>query len=539
MTVMAGRAAVAQPEVPAVVVDEGVPGGGPDFYLVPFEVPVGTVEIEVRHQSLGDGDILDFGVEDPDGFRGWGGGNTEPAVVGVGAASRSYLPGPMPTGTWNVVVGKAKVVSSAPRSHIEVFIRQTPTLPDATERAPFVAATLSNEARFYAGDLHVHSADSGDARPPLQEIVDFARAKGLDFIVVTDHNTTSQLARLTPVQADNDDVLLVPGMEFTTYAGHMNAFGVSGYVDHKLGLTTTIDDAVTAFSAQGALVSINHPNLDLGDVCIGCAWTHPIPDGVDAVEIATGGTDQSGFIFGQGARDFWDTLLDDGSHAAPVGGSDDHRAGVDLEAFGSPIGDPTTLIFAESLSLAALQAGLRDNRTVVKLQGPADPMVDFTTTPARAEHEGRTDTVFGAIGDTVQVSARVTSGAGTTVRFVQDGRPDSADATAIDGEDVTVTQDVVVPAEGAVRVRVEVLQGDVVRTVTGHVWVRATPEAVAGGCGCGGQPSAASPALVLWALLRVFVRGARRRSQRTPVRPGSPQVVTAITGRTTSPVGWR
>jgi len=521
MTVMAGRAAVAQePEAPAVVVDTDVAGDGPDFFLVPFEVPADTAEIEVRHQSLGDGDILDFGVEDPDGFRGWGGGNTEPAIIGVGAASRSYLPGPLPTGTWHVVVGRAKVVSAAPRSHIEVFIRQTPTLSDATDRAPLVAATLSDEPRFYAGDLHVHSADSGDARPGLQEIVEFARGKGLDFVVITDHNTTSHLERLTPAQANSPDVLLVPGMEFTTYAGHMNAFGVSASVDHKLGLSTTIDDAVTAFSAQGALVSINHPNLDLGDVCIGCAWTHPIPDGVDAVEIATGGTDQSGFIFGQGARDFWDTLLDDGSHAAPVGGSDDHRAGVDLEAFGSPIGDPTTLIFADGLSLAALQAGLRDNRTVVKLQGPADPMVDFTTTPAREAHEGRTDTVFGDVGDTVQVSARVTGGSGTAVRFVQDGRPDSADLIAIDGDDVTVTQEVVVPADGAVRVRVEVVQDDVVvRTVTGHVWVRARPDVIPAGCGCGSGPrSPPSPVLVLWAMLPVLARGRRRRQR----PPGSP-----------------
>jgi hypothetical protein len=41
-------------------------------------------------------DVLDFGVEDPQGFRGWGGGNVEPAVIGVQAASRSYLPGPLP-----------------------------------------------------------------------------------------------------------------------------------------------------------------------------------------------------------------------------------------------------------------------------------------------------------------------------------------------------------------------------------------------------------------------------------------------------------
>lgn len=42
----------------------------------------------------------------PDGFRGWGGGNTEDAVIGVDESSRSYLPGPITPGTSKVVIGK-------------------------------------------------------------------------------------------------------------------------------------------------------------------------------------------------------------------------------------------------------------------------------------------------------------------------------------------------------------------------------------------------------------------------------------------------
>jgi hypothetical protein len=179
VTALAGWSAPARAqagEVAAVVVDEAVPAGGPDFFLVPFDVPAGTAEIEVRHQSFGDGDILDFGVEDPDGFRGWGGGNTEPAIVGVGAASRSYLPGPMPAGTWHVVVGKAKVVSAAPRSHIEVFLRQSPTLQDATDRAPLQAPTLSTTARFY--DRASQEEIAADARRSLETMIRFTEAAG-------------------------------------------------------------------------------------------------------------------------------------------------------------------------------------------------------------------------------------------------------------------------------------------------------------------------------------------------------------------------
>ncbi len=513
--VIAGPAHAQGAAEDVVVITGEVPLDGPDFLLVPFEVAADTVEIEVRHERVaveggGDDDVLDFGVEDPAGFRGWGGGNTEPAVIGVSAASRSYLPGPLPAGTWHVVVGRARVGATPPRYRLEIVQRTTATLPPATDRAAYAPTTLPTDGpRFFAGDLHVHSEDSGDARPGLGEIAAFARGRGLDFVVVTDHNTTAQVERIGAAQPAIDDVLLVPGMEFTTYAGHMNAFGATAPVDHKLGLTTTIDDAIAALSAQGALVSINHPTLDLGDVCIGCAWGHAVFDDIDAVEIATGGYAQSGFIFGQGARDFWEDVLDAGHHAAPVGGSDDHGAGVDLPAFGSPIGDPTTLIFADTLSVAALQRGLRDNRTVVKLQGPDDPTITLDTTPARSEVAGRRDTVIARVGDTVTLTARVEGGAGQTLRFIRNGRT-LGEPIALDDDDVTATIDVVVAdADDGARFRTEVHIDGAPRTITGHVWV-AVAEVEGTGCSCDqGETGAALP--MLWVL-------ARRRRRATPVR---------------------
>src|SRR5688572_3583787 len=72
-----------------------VPGDASLFFVVPFEVPEGTLEIEVRHDDLSEANILDWGINDQAGaFRGWGGGNTEPAIVGIDSASRSYLTGP-------------------------------------------------------------------------------------------------------------------------------------------------------------------------------------------------------------------------------------------------------------------------------------------------------------------------------------------------------------------------------------------------------------------------------------------------------------
>ena len=77
---------------------------------MPITVPAGAVECDIAHTDGSDFVILDWGVWNADGsFRGWGGGNTEDAIIGVEQSSRSYLPGPLPAGTYTVVIGKAKL----------------------------------------------------------------------------------------------------------------------------------------------------------------------------------------------------------------------------------------------------------------------------------------------------------------------------------------------------------------------------------------------------------------------------------------------
>lgn len=456
----------------AVPVDDGV-----DYFGVEFEVPEGTAEIEVEH-AASEGDILDFGLLDPEGFRGWGGGNTEAAVVGTDAASRSYLPGALPAGTWRVLVGEARLESSAPSYAISVTLRPTATLvPD--ERAPWVDEAQGG-AGWYAGDLHVHSEDSGDAEPSLDEIASFAEGRGLDFVVITDHNTHAQVGRLAPAQARWPGFLFVPGVEFTTYAGHANAFGATDHVWHTLGWEGhDLAEATAAFADQGALFSINHPALDLGELCIGCAWENEIPPlgELHAVEIQTGAWSVTGELFGPEAVAFWESLLDQGHHLAAVGGSDDHRAGQGTGVFDSAIGSPTTMIRAESLSTEGLLQGIRDSRTVVKLEGPDAPMIELDTSPPR---EG--DTVRAA---EVRLSVRLTGADGMSWRWVHDGVAEAAEP--VEG-DPFLAERVVVPAGD--RWRVEVLDGDRPLSLSSYVWLEAEAEPPPDeDCGCGGAAS--------------------------------------------------
>ncbi|MBK7827741.1 CehA/McbA family metallohydrolase [Nannocystis sp.] len=451
-----------------IVLDGAVPDGGLDHFFVPFDVPPGTVEIEVQHDDLSDANILDWGLNDPAGFRGWGGGNSEPAVVGLAAASRSYVAGPIAAGEWRVVVGKAKLVETPASYALTVILRDAPSLAPQPERAPYQPfAGLGGGPRWYAGDFHVHSRESGDAKPPLAEIAALARSRGLDFVEISDHNTLTQLEFFAAAQAEQSELLFVPGSEFTTYAGHANAIGATAWVDHKIGQPgVTIAAAAAAYAAQGALFSINHPALDLGDVCIGCAWKHEIPAELAAVEVATGGLDKAGKYLTDDSIAFWDKLCGEGRHLAAIGGSDDHRAGKDLGAFDSPVGDPTTMIYADELSTPALLAGITAGRTVVKLQGPGDPMLELA-----ADVSPIGDTIT---ADAVTLQATVTGApAGSSVRFLRNGQ--GMPPIPIDDDPFVASVQATAPATGEDRWRAEVIVDGQPRTITSHLWLRDDP----------------------------------------------------------------
>jgi MYXO-CTERM domain-containing protein len=453
-----------------IVLDAEIPEGTPRYFAVPFSVPEGVREVEVRHDDRSEANILDWGLADPTRFRGWGGGNTEAAVVGVDAASRSYVPGVIPAGRWLLLIGLAKVTERPARYHAEIFLRTTPSLAPQTARRPYVAApALAVGPRWYAGDFHVHSRESGDAAPTLDEVATFARARGLDFVELSEHNTVSQLDLVGDAQARHPGLLFVPGSEVTTYAGHANAIGATRWVDFRVGSadpTVTIRDITDAVAAQGAVLAINHPALNLGDLCIGCAWSHTEPPGsVAAVEIQNGQYSVTGTLFFARSVRFWETYLARGEHVAPIGGSDDHRAGEDRGSLASPIGGPTTMVYATELSAPAIVAAVRAGRTVVKLQGPGDPMVDLRAGDA-------------LLGDTVRapratLRVTVTGATGATLSFVRNGAAE--DSVAVTSDPFTATRDVDAPAGTTDdRWRCELSVNGQPRVVTAHLWIAAT-----------------------------------------------------------------
>jgi hypothetical protein len=96
-----------------------------------------------------------------------------------------------------------------------------------------------------------------------------------------------------------------------------------------------------------------------------------------ASQVGIEGWEGLGSLYSPAAIDLWDQLHAQGfTNVAPIGGSDDHRGGVN-ETINSPVGNPTTLVLAANLSHSAIIEGVQLGRTVVKMYGPNDPMVVF------------------------------------------------------------------------------------------------------------------------------------------------------------------
>src|SRR5690606_32228458 len=369
-----------------------------------------------------------------------------------------------------------------------------------------------SEARWYKGDFHVHSTESGDARASFDMIRDLARARGLDFVNLSDHNTITQHALISAYQEGVDDLLFLRGSEVTTYGGHGTAVGNASYIEHHIGRDGhTVDALLQQVADDGALFLINHPVLDLGDACIGCAWTYddaPL-ELVAGMELHTGAYDYVP-VFGRLVIELWDDMLDRGYRITGTGGSDDHRATPEPEPSESHIGSPTTLVWAEELSEAAIMEGIRQGRVIVQLRGPDDPMVELTAVGADGEPGMIGDTVRGA---EVELEAVVTGGNGMTLQLWRNGEVD--ESVPVVGDEFRHTFSRETREEGD-RYRVHLAEAFGV-VITNHEWVEwAEPTGDGdGGCGCRAGGRGAGPAAALIALAALVGLGRRRPRRRS------------------------
>lgn len=103
-------------------------------------------------------------------------------------------------------------------------------------------------------DLHVHTDASPDGRSPLPALAAAAKARGLHALAITDHNLC------TPVPAEWDGILLIPGCEVSTRSGHITGLFLERPLDLDMsGPLPPPEAAVEAIHHAGGLAVLAHP----------------------------------------------------------------------------------------------------------------------------------------------------------------------------------------------------------------------------------------------------------------------------------------
>jgi len=433
-----------------------------EFPLLPFEVPPGITRLDVRyqvsHQLGGDkvgwqeGNVVDIGLFDPrgaefltaQGFRGWSGTTRQEFTITADEATPGYLAGPVQSGTWHVALGLYQVAPDGCDYRIVVTLegqesggkrQEAESKEQEVGGMTQMGVAMGHGPRWYRGDLHAHTWHS-DGSAPLADLVAAAHAQELDFVAVTEHNTLSHLpllpAHTTPA------LLLIPGVEISTYHGHANAWPIDWSADGFVEFRCRTDDQMAqvreAVRARGALFSVNHPKDG------GPPWAFGELFGPDCIEVWGG----PWFISNYQSLAVWDAQLRQGKRITAIGGSDKHQGPFTGELGWYEIGTPCTWVHADALTTPAIVAGLRAGHTFIS-EGPTGPWLELTAEDISGEQQARMgDELSLPSGAELRLRCRVRGGAGNVLRLVSAQEVHEA---AITEDDFTYERRVVVSGD--------------------------------------------------------------------------------------------
>lgn len=339
-----------------------------DYLDFSFEVPEGAGAVRLRlcyapDRVGGINNLITLGVFDPRGFRGNAHRHTphEEVCITAGYATAGFLPGPLPAGRWLAQLALQAVLPSDPPCRATLDITIDPAVPGGPVALPARLPAwepVSAQPGWYRGELHSHTIHS-DGERSFPELVADARDRGLDFLAVTDHNTLSALAETESTALDG--LLLIPGMELTTFLGHAVVLGLRRWIDWRTGYDGwTMEDAARAAHAAGALFIVAHPN-DIGSPrCTGCRWEYAgfNLDMADALEIWN-----SAWPGEEGANqktlEQWRAMQAGPGFLPATCGADYHNLGNWGE------GIPAVYVYASSLSVPAILESIRAGRLII------------------------------------------------------------------------------------------------------------------------------------------------------------------------------
>ena len=220
-------------------------------------------------------------------------------------------------------------------------------------------------------ELHTHTLHS-DGNFSVDEL----RARAKDFlydgIALTDHNTMSGLDELAGKAFFRvpEGIPVIPGIEWTTYYGHMLVIGADKYIDWRFVRADSIDDYTRAVKEAGGVIGIAHP-FEMGSpMCTGCHWDFKVNEwkNIDYIEVWSDEFPQKRYK-NELAFSWWTELLNKGHRIAASAGWDWHGNSND------PVLPAATWLGLENgvICTESVKEALASGRTIISA-GPF-PMV--------------------------------------------------------------------------------------------------------------------------------------------------------------------
>jgi hypothetical protein len=403
----------------------------PDWYYLPVEVPRGVDQIDVVYSydkptvpTGTRGNACDIGMFGPEGhqlgnakgFRGWSGGFRDRFSISASEATPGYLAGPITPGTWHVILGPYTVAPQGLNYQVQITLHfGPPGKPFRPNPAPVTAPAKQRGRSWYRGDCHLHTVHSDGKRTPDQLVAD-ARAAGLDFIVSTDHNTSS--SQLQWGDHATTDLLILNGEEVTTRSGHWPAIGLPAgtWIDWRYRANDPADFRrfVDQVHRAGGLVTAAHPFAN----CFGCTYEFAY-ELADLVEVWNGPWTQDD----EASVIHWDGLLRGGTWIPAIGDSDAHNPDQKVAL-------PHTVVQADSLRQADLLRGLKAGQSWLA----ESSAVSLTFAAVAAGHSaGIGGRLNAGIGTPVDLQLTVSGAPGTTVSFLDQLGPEHTETVPDSG----------------------------------------------------------------------------------------------------------
>jgi predicted metal-dependent phosphoesterase TrpH len=100
-------------------------------------------------------------------------------------------------------------------------------------------------------EFHCHTCYSKDSLTPLESLLESGRKKGIDRLIITDHNTTA--GALVAYQMDPQHVIV--GEEIMTSRGEL----LAAFVQEEIPAGIPPQEALARLHEQGAFISVSHP----------------------------------------------------------------------------------------------------------------------------------------------------------------------------------------------------------------------------------------------------------------------------------------